>query len=44
MQEYTSPGVPKLIGKLPRDPITAIIATNEIIDDANNCRRKKNQY
>lgn len=35
-EEHTSPGVPTLIGKPWWDPITAIRATNEMIDAANN--------
>lgn len=42
IQEYTSPGVPKLIGKLPWDPMIAITAINEIMDAANNCTTRKN--
>lgn len=38
-EEHTSPGVPKLIGKPRWDPITAIRATNEMIDAANNWKK-----
>ena len=37
--KITSPGVPKLIGKCPDDPITAKRATNEMINAASNFKK-----
>lgn len=35
-KNLTSPGVPKLIGRLPLEPITAMMEMNKIMNAANN--------